>query len=338
MKVKRKQLAIGAALLGALLGAPWSASGGDAKPAPAAAEVPVFARVNGEILTLKDYESLFMVTVRNRYYHGKVPENELEAVRREVADSLINRVLLLKESRQRGITPDQAKVRKEIEGYESRYKASPMWQQNRERLLPGLTAQLEQQSVLERLEAAVRGAVQATPEQVREYFAKNPDKFTEPEKLRLSMILLKVDPSSPKAAWEAARQEAQGIYKKLTAGGDFAELARLHSGDASAANGGALGYLHRGMVPEALQGKIDDMKPGVVVEPVTLLEGVAIMRLDERIPARPRRFEDVAERARDLAQRDLGDAAWNALIARLRAAAMIRIELPGFDKTAVSGK
>jgi parvulin-like peptidyl-prolyl isomerase len=140
------------------------------------------------------------------------------------------------------------------------------------------------------------------------------------------VILLKVDPSSPQAAWNGAHAEAQALHKKLLAGADFAELARLHSGDRSAERGGAMDYTHRGMLPEAVHGVVDKLQPRQLSEPVQLLEGVAILRLDDRRTAQQRSFEQVRERAADLWRRDEGQARWSRLIADLRRASTIRID------------
>jgi parvulin-like peptidyl-prolyl isomerase len=137
---------------------------------------------------------------------------------------------------------------------------------------------------------------------------------------------LKVDPSSPQAVWNSALAEARAIHKKLLAGADFADLARLHSSDRSATRGGEMDYTHRGMLPEAVHGVVDALQPRQFGEPVQLLEGVAILRLDDRRAAAQRSFDQVKARAADLWQRDEAEARWKKLIASLRQGATIRID------------
>lgn len=79
-----------------------------------------------------------------------------------------------------------------------------------------------------------------------------------------------------------------------------------------------MGYVHRGMLPEAVHGVVDRLKPGMIAEPVQLLEGVAVLRLDDRRLARQRGFAEVRARAGELWQRDQAAAAWSRLIADLR--------------------
>jgi parvulin-like peptidyl-prolyl isomerase len=85
-------------------------------------------------------------------------------------------------------------------------------------------------------------------------------------------------------------------------------------------------YTHRGMLPEAVHGVVDKLKPAEVSVPVQTLEGVAILRLDGRKPARQRSFEQVKDRAAELWRRDEAEARWNKLIADLRRKATIRID------------
>ena len=284
-----------------------------------------FATINGKAVAMQEFETAFIAAVRQKFYHGKIPDGQLEVVRQEVSDRIIVGTLLRQEAERRGLVPEAARVDEAIAVYEGRYAASPMWQQNRERLLPGLRDQIGQQNVMEQLERSVRAVPNPGDDEVRAFYAAKTELFTEPEKLRLSVILLKVDPSSPKLVWDKAREEAETIRGRIRAGTPFGELARVHSADDSSAKGGDMGYLHRGMLPEVLQEKIDQYQVGVVPEPVTLLEGVALIRVEDKVPAKPRTFDEVAGRARDLLRREREDKAWNDFIASLRAKADIRM-------------
>jgi parvulin-like peptidyl-prolyl isomerase len=81
------------------------------------------------------------------------------------------------------------------------------------------------------------------------------------------------------------------------------------------------------VLPEPIQKQVvDTLKPGVASAPVVLLEGVAIVRLDGRQPARLRTFEDVRVRAAELWAREQGDSAWQRLITELRARTRIQFD------------
>jgi parvulin-like peptidyl-prolyl isomerase len=299
-----------------------------ARGALPAAAADQFASVNGAAISVAEFEAALAGAVRQKFYHREVPEAKLDEFRREVAQTLIDRLLLQAEVRRRGMLPDAERVRAEIAQYDSRYAQSERWKQNRAALLPGLERMLGEREVLERLQATVREPAPGTPtdEMLRAYYDSHPALFTEPEQARLAVILLKVDPSAPAATWAAALEEAQAIRKRILAGGDFGEAARMHSSDASAPAGGDLGYLHQGMMPEPLFEKLGTMQAGDLSEPMRLLEGVALFRLVDRRAPRLRAFVDVKERAAQLWRRDEGERRWTEFMAGLRASASIRID------------
>lgn len=311
----------------ALLGAYANAGTAKTAPgAPAAAQAAVFARVGDTVITQDEFNAAFNSASRGKFYHGKPPENEIAALQREVGDQLVTRVLLLREARRQGVKPDAAEVHKTLQGYEQRYANSEQWKKNRQQLLPGLTARLEDASIVEQIEKRIRNVAKPGVKEVKAYYAANQDKFTEPEQLHVAVILLKVDPSSPKTAWAKADEEALALVKKLNAGANFAELARMHSGDASAQQGGDMGYLHKGMLPDGTQQVLNAMKPGEISNPVQLLEGMAVFRLLDRKVAKLNTFDKVQERAQELLYRDMGDQAWKKFTAELKKKTPVQID------------
>jgi hypothetical protein len=256
------------------------------------------------------------VAVRKKFYHAKPPEGELARFQREVGDDVVNRVLLLAEAKKRGLQPDRKLIDSTVAGYDTQYAKSPNWQANRSKMLAAVVPQLERDTLIEQLERQVRQPETPSEPALRAYYEQHKDLFVEPEQVKLAVILLKVP----------AEEEGQRLHARLKTGADFGALAKLHSGDRSAATGGQMEYTHRGMVPEAVQQVIDPLKPGALSAPVRLLEGVAILRLDGRRPAHQRPYEDVKPRAAELWQREQGQARWTQLIAELRRATPVRID------------
>lgn len=291
-----------------------AASVGDATAASAA----IFARVGDTVITHQDFDNAYAQASRGKFYHGKPQEHAMAALQREVGQSLVDEALLAKEARRLRLQPDQAAIKRILDGYEERYRSSEHWKTNRARLLPGLQAKLERDSLLEQLGKQVKLVAEPSQGDIQRYWEEHKEKFTSPEQVHLRMILLKVDPSSPQAKWDGARQEGAAIVKRLRSGADFGKLAQLHSTDGSAERGGDLGYVHQGMLPEAAQQAVDKLKPGELSAPVVLLEGIAIFKLQDRKASKLNPLDAVRERARDLLVRDTGEQAWASLLARLR--------------------
>ena len=278
----------------------------------------LYAKVGEREITLVQFEQTYNREVRQRFYHGKPPEAELAAVRQEIADELITRELLLIEAERIGLQPDRRSIEATLEQYDQRYAASPRWQQERVRLRGALKVKLEQDDLLRQIEGRIKTIAPPSDQQRKTYYEQNLEKFTEPMRMKLSLILLAVDPSSSSEVWQAALDTGNELIRQLQDGADFAELARSYSGDVSAEQGGDMGYVHREMLSVAVQNAIDKLEPGQITDPIRTLEGVAILRLDDKQRERVRDFADVRARAGDLWLREQSEKAWSGFKQQLR--------------------
>ena len=113
--------------------------------------------------------------------------------------------------------------------------------------------------------------VELTEEQIQIRMAGIPEK----QQVRASHILLTQENSE-------ARQKGEEILEKLRAGADFAELAKEHSQDqATAANGGDVGFFGRGaMVPE-FESAAFSLEPGQISDLVTTNYGFHIIKVTD---------------------------------------------------------
>jgi len=114
-----------------------------------------------------------------------------------------------------------------------------------------------------------------------------------------------------------ARQRALVLKERLDNGADFAELARLHSTDLSAAKGGDLGWLYQGDTVPEFERAMDALKIGQVSEPVRSPFGWHLIQVRER------RTEDASkERQRQMARQALrerkSDEAYQDWLRQLR--------------------
>jgi parvulin-like peptidyl-prolyl isomerase len=289
-----------------------------------------FAHVGDSSISHDEYNAAFNAATRAKFYHAKPPDAEIAAMQREVADQLVARLVLLREIKRRGLRPDAEAIQKQVAVYDQRYANSEPWKKNRALMLPALVERLEQDDLLEKIEKSVRDQVQPTEAQVNAYFASHREKFTEPEQMRVSVILLKVDPSANDATWKATEERAKALARRLRAGEDFAALARQYSAEASALQGGDMGYLHRGMLPEGSQDALAKLKVAEVSDPQRLLEGFAVFRLTDRKLAIPHSLDQVKVRARQLTQREQADLAWNTFVKDLKTSTPIQMDQSRF--------
>lgn len=282
------------------------------------APLTYLAKVGAETILLADYYEQLQKGMKEKFFHGKIPDKELKKFRRDLATQMINKVLYVQEAKRRGIVPDKAEVEMHIKNLERKKKKDVYWQEHKDQLLKQARLEYELDSLVKQLESKVRSVDEPRRPEIQNYYKSNEDKFTAPERVKVHMIMLKVDPSAGGPAWDEAAKTAGEISGKIRQGQSFEELARIHSGDDTAASGGDMGYIHKGMMGGNAAEVLDKMKIGDVSEPVYLLEGVAIFRLDDREVARVNELPRVEAPAKDLLRKEMAEKAWKDLTERLR--------------------
>jgi len=285
-----------------------------------------FATVGDVKITWREYREEYNHQAKNKFFHGKPSDDAVAAFQREVGNKLVDDILLTKEAKRRKLKPDNSYVDYGLQKYDRTFANDPNWPQARKRVLPVITKRLQDESLRIELEKLVRNVPPPTTQQLKAYFDAHPDKFTSPPQPKVSVILIRVDPSSLDEEWNKATEQAKGLVKRLRAGEDFAKLAREYSGDVTAENGGDMGFLHTGMLGGLADETVSKLQPGETSDPVRLLEGMTIFRLTDRIQPPPLSFETAQPRAKELWLGEQSDIAWDSLKAKLRKQTPVHID------------
>ena len=286
----------------------------------------VFARIDDLTITANEFERIFNGAVRHKYYHGRVPEDELLKFRQKVAEDIVTQVIVHRDAQNRGLQPDHEKIAQGIDDYNSKYANSPEWQKQREQVIPLLTKRLERQNLLEKMKAKIKDIAQPQADEIAEYYRQHAQKFTEPERIWSSVILIAVAPSADQETWTEALELGQQLRFRAVNGEDFAMLAKQYSGHASAVNGGDLGYLHQGMLVDPnVQEKVAALAIAEISDPMRVLEGVILFRMNGVQPQKLKPFDEVKLRAAELLYRELQDKAWESYVHALEASASIYV-------------
>lgn len=286
------------------------------------------AVIDGEVVSYDDFERLAYTEARQRFYHtGPTDEATYLAFRREVAGILVDRRLKVREAAKLGLKPDAGWVDLQLAGYEAQYGDTERWETEGEEMLERLRSHFEEESLLTQIDARLRQVPAPTDEELGAFYAANLDKFTEPEQVRLSIILLAVPAWADGATWDAARAEAAAIAQRIRDGQPFAEAARMHSADPSAANGGDMGFVHSGVLQGEMLQVVNELGDGeMAADPITVLEGVVLVQVEERRAPQVHALEAVRDRATGLWRREAEQAAYDVAVARLRAASKIELD------------
>ena len=254
-----------------------------APPKPMPAQLPeVLARVNGQPVTKVDFDRLIKNMEAGR---GAIPAERRDEVLRGALDQLITYSVLKQEAVSRKFAVSDADVDAQVATMQKQFPTQAEF----DKALSARNTTVEQlkadaridMAINKMMEAEVANAVAATDTDAKDFYDKNPDKFTQPESVRASHILL-LTKDADEAGKKAARTKIDALLKRAKAGEDFAALAKENSQDGSASQGGDLGFFPRGrMVPEFDQA-VFALKPGEISEVVGTQFGYHIIKLTEK--------------------------------------------------------
>ncbi len=250
---------------------------------------------------------------------------ELDRLRRQLLDPLVNQLLLVQAAARDSIVVDlsdvEAQVDAEIQQRRRAMGGAAAFQQalqqaglTEARFRRNLEEELRQTMMIQQYLAKVRQERRAPPvtiQEMRQFFeAQRGDMGTRPATITFRQVV--VSPEPPDSAKAAARAEAQTILEQLQEGADFEALARRHSDDpGSAQRGGELGWFRPGqMVPE-FEAVAFALRPGQTSGIVETDFGYHIIRVEKvkgperqarHILIAPEMPEGAADSARALAR------------------------------------
>jgi peptidyl-prolyl cis-trans isomerase C len=276
-------------------GQPGAAAQPPAPPKPVPAQLPdVIARVNGEEIKKADLDR--MIHNMEGRAGQAVPPDRRDEIYRNAIDQLIIYKLLTQESKNRGVKVDDKEIDAKIAELRQRFPTQEAFDQAVKQR--GMTTESMRTDarvdlgVAKMMDAEVATLPGPSDADAKAFYDKNPTQFKQPEQVRASHILVRVDANADAAAKKKARGEIDTVLKQVKAGGDFAKLAQQHSQDGSAAQGGDLGYFNKGqMVPE-FDKVAFELKPNQISDIVTTQFGYHIIKVIDHKPERTVPFEE----------------------------------------------
>ncbi len=262
------------------------------------------AIVNGVVIQEEEVNRLLM-------YHqqrllsttGQVIKPEMAAeARKMVLEDLIDRELLYQESSKKGVVVDDAQVNGQLDQLKKQYPNEQAFKESmaedhlsEETLKSRIKMNLAVQKFVEK---EFGGNIAVTEAEAKAFYDENPQYFRAPETIRVSQILIKVDPESDPSKKDEARKKLEDIQKRVQKGEDFATLAKDSSQDASAAQNGAMGIIPRGTMPKPFDDAAFSLEPGEVSNIVETEMGFHLIKVYEKRPEKVVPFKDVEERIR----------------------------------------
>jgi peptidyl-prolyl cis-trans isomerase C len=300
-----------------------------ATPKPVPPELPdVLARVNGETVTKSDFDRAVQAVEARA--GGPIPPDQRDRVLRGVLDQLIGYKVLAQETKARNIAVPDAEIDariNQIRGQFPNEEAFTAMLAQRKLTLEQVKSDARQDMAISKMiEAEIAAKIAVKPEQVTDFYAKNPDQFKEGESVRASHILIAVPKGADAAAKAQARAKAEGVLKDVKAGKDFAALAKEHSADpGSAAQGGDLGFFQQGQMVGPFNDAAFSLAPGAISDVVETDFGLHIIKVVEKKPGRTIPLDDVKPQVEQYLQQMNRQEQTDAFVNGLRAKGKIEV-------------
>jgi peptidyl-prolyl cis-trans isomerase C len=285
--------------------APGTAQPGAPPAAPPVKPVPatlpkIVAKVGAESVEAWELESAVKQAEVNA---GKpVPPEQRDSVVRSVLDELVTYHMLAQEARAEKLVVSDMEIDAQIKMIRDMFPTEEAYTQalatrglTPDRLRQQERRALEYQKVLQ-VQVESRVAVQDMD--VDNFYRQNIDKFKQGETIHASHIFFPVAQSASAPEKDQARAKATQALKELKAGGDFAALAKKYSADATAEQGGDLGFFGKEDLPPDFEAVAWGLKNGTTSGVVELGAGFHIIKVHERRAPRTAPLTEVRDQVK----------------------------------------
>ncbi|MFZ5569150.1 MAG: peptidylprolyl isomerase [Thermodesulfobacteriota bacterium] len=261
---------------------------------PGVSEGPVaglkIAVVNGEDIFERDLNR--QVDARLRQIRGEkdeeIDQERMRKLKKTVLEELINRELLYQESMRRGISIPAEMLDQELQSMRQQYQTEQEYQQalrkqrlNEEELKVSI---LQEQMIRRLIDQEIAATITVSENEVSDYYNKNRESFRQPEMVRASDILIKVETGADEKTKLKARETLLLLKKRVLKGEDFAALAKKFSQSPSAEAGGELGFFARGQILKPVEDAAFALEPGQISDIVETTYGYHIIKVSDRKP------------------------------------------------------
>ena len=292
----------------------------------------VLAVVNNDAITLSEIqEAIAVYKYENR---DRATESSDQLVQ-QFLTRMIDSRLQVQEAEREKIVIDEAEIDEELMD-----RIKKMNMKSREEFEAALKAQGIPMAAVRRriadelrrgriVSRKVRLRVSVTEEEVSRYLEANRPKLETGLGYHARHILVLPDTGVEDAAWENARIRAELLRTQLLEGADFAELAKQHSRDASARDGGDLGTLKRGELAQDIETQILSLAPGQISSPYRSALGYHIFRLESKETLEGDGLARVRAQIREILFREKFDTRLDAWLREIKQRAVIDVRLDG---------
>lgn len=259
-------------------------------PVAFASNGPAAARVNGEEISEFRLERYFAEYLEDqgRALGSIRNPKAYKQLRQKALDALIDREVLWQEALKRGVVISDATVQRQVEQTRQAIGGAEKFARRLEDAgfdEAGFAEYTRRELAAQQVFAELTQVSGPDEKQVRAFYEEQRAEMTRPEEVQARHILIKVPQGADTTTVEAARLRLVEMQVKISQGADFADVARTGSEDASASQGGNLGYFPRGRMLPEFEAAAFALAPGGVSEPVRTPLGWHLISVQNHLEA-----------------------------------------------------
>ena len=259
------------------------------------------AVVNESVITQEDFDREMGRVQQQLLNMGKhLSDSQMPGIKKEVLENLINRELLYQETQRKEIKIDEATINEQVMTLKKRFPSeaefkTALTKANLSEV--AIKTQIVRGLAIEQLIGTyVTKKVTVSGQEIKTFYESRPGLFKQPEQVRASHILIKVDPQADEGKRAEAQKKIKEIQQKLQKGEDFATLAKELSEGPSKAKGGDLGYFSRGQMVKSFEEAAFSLRPNEVSDIVETKFGYHLIKVIEKKPETNTAFEDAKDK------------------------------------------
>ena len=144
----------------------------------------------------------------------------------------------------------------------------------------------------------VREQVKVSENELKEYYGQHLSEYRVPDRVKASHVLFKTEGKSAEEI-STLEKTARDVLTQIRSGADFGDMAKKYSEDATAANGGEIGWIVRGQTVKEFEEAAFSMKPGQVSDLIKTAYGIHILKVLDKQSAHLQTFEEVKGQIQD---------------------------------------
>jgi parvulin-like peptidyl-prolyl isomerase len=286
----------------------------------------VVAKVNGDIVTLSEFEARQIAAVQM----ARIGPERVEAFLREsnarILQEAIDDLLIMQRAMELEIKLPPTYVKEVIEGIkkENNLASDDVLREQLRR--EGMTLDDMKRNIMRQilkrqvLQRELEPKIAVTESDVRADYEARKEEYSRPSTVHLQEILVPAEAAD-------ARSQAAEIVRRARAGEDFTELARAHSASPTRSAGGDLGTVNLKELSPTVQKAAAPLQPSEVSDPVLSPEGYRIFKLVERSEASVVPFEEVKADIRRRLMDARGNEAYETYVEGLRKTGIVTVQV-----------